>query len=144
MMQVFKISQRRPYHGLFLSRLHGATPAVLTVRRVPAHAELVLRPGASLADYLLRSEEAILKAALLHSRGDKTSRRSAKQMELQVGSLMGIAPCRQHHRHLHCCFPTTSALTAKSTHCMLHSGILLSDCPQKQREQPRLRLPIIG
>jgi len=47
-------------------------------------AEFVMRPGASLADYLLRSEEAILQAALLHSRGDKTSRRSAKQMEAQV------------------------------------------------------------
>ena len=45
---------------------------------------MALRPGASLADYLLRSEEAILKAALLHSRGDKSSRRSAKQMEVQV------------------------------------------------------------
>ena len=51
----------------------------------PCRADLGLPPGASLATYLLRTEEAILKAALLHSRGDKTSRRSAKQMEAQVG-----------------------------------------------------------
>lgn len=55
----------------------------------------MLRPGASLADYLLRSEEAILKAALLHSRGDKSSRRSAKQMEAQVNIRSTVSRARR-------------------------------------------------
>ena len=45
-----------------------------------------LLPGATLADFLLRSEQAILEAALNHSRGDAQSRAAAMRMEAEVRS----------------------------------------------------------